>query len=160
MAEKVKMGPCPKAGAATATINVPAINAGTPVAANDSFTLPTGTTYFISAASLLGNDTLYDDAKITANTDPAAGTLAGLLAVIVLSDGADTKSAKSADRALKEALAVNAMILRVALAPLDALERTAARVQGGDMDARAPLSPLADREMLRDRADRMGRQKG
>lgn len=46
-------------------------------------------------------------------------------------------------------LLVNALILRVALTPLQALERTAARVQEGDPDARVPLSPLADREMLR-----------
>ncbi len=39
---------------------------------------------------------------------------------------------------------VNVVILRLALAPLRLLERTAERVQRGDMDARAPLSPLAD----------------
>ncbi|HYJ80537.1 MAG TPA: sensor histidine kinase [Longimicrobiaceae bacterium] len=46
-------------------------------------------------------------------------------------------------------LAVNALILRLALQPLELLERTAARVQAGDLDARAPESPLADRELLR-----------
>jgi two-component system sensor histidine kinase UhpB len=44
---------------------------------------------------------------------------------------------------------VNAVILRLALHPLDALERTAARVQRGDLDARVPLSPVADRELDR-----------
>jgi two-component system sensor histidine kinase UhpB len=44
---------------------------------------------------------------------------------------------------------VNALILRLALHPLDALERTAARVQRGDLDARVPLSPVADRELDR-----------
>ena len=44
---------------------------------------------------------------------------------------------------------VNAVILRLALHPLDALERTAARVQRGDLDARVPLSALADRELDR-----------
>jgi two-component system sensor histidine kinase UhpB len=44
---------------------------------------------------------------------------------------------------------VNAIILRLALHPLDALERTAARVQRGDLDARVPLSPVADRELDR-----------
>jgi two-component system sensor histidine kinase UhpB len=44
---------------------------------------------------------------------------------------------------------VNALILRLALQPLDALERTAARVQRGDLDARVPLSPVADRELDR-----------
>jgi hypothetical protein len=60
---------------ALATINVTAVNDGTPVAANDSITLPTGTTYFISKESLLGNDTLFDNAAISGNTNPAAGTL-------------------------------------------------------------------------------------
>ncbi len=46
-------------------------------------------------------------------------------------------------------LLVNAVILRVALQPLDELERTAARVQKGDMDRRAPDSPVADRELDR-----------
>lgn len=44
---------------------------------------------------------------------------------------------------------VNAAILRIALSPLDTLERTAGRVQAGDLDARAPVSPVADREMVR-----------
>lgn len=42
---------------------------------------------------------------------------------------------------------VNAIILRLALDPLRNLEETAARVQTGDLEARARLSPLADREM-------------
>lgn len=41
-------------------------------------------------------------------------------------------------------LVMNVVILRIALEPLDLLERTAARVHGGDLDARAPRSPLAD----------------
>ena len=44
---------------------------------------------------------------------------------------------------------VNAAILRLALHPLEALERTAARVQEGDLSARVPPSRLADREMDR-----------
>lgn len=44
---------------------------------------------------------------------------------------------------------VNALILRLALAPLEALERTAARVQRGDLEARVPPSPLADRGLDR-----------
>jgi aspartate carbamoyltransferase catalytic subunit len=44
---------------------------------------------------------------------------------------------------------VNAVILRVALRPLDELERTAARVQRGELDRRAPVSPVADRELER-----------
>jgi two-component system sensor histidine kinase UhpB len=46
-------------------------------------------------------------------------------------------------------LLVNAVILRVALRPLDDLERTAARVQRGELDRRAPVSPVADRELER-----------
>jgi two-component system sensor histidine kinase UhpB len=44
---------------------------------------------------------------------------------------------------------VNALILRLALSPLDLLEQTAARVQAGDVDARVPSSPVADRELER-----------
>lgn len=46
-------------------------------------------------------------------------------------------------------VAVNAVILRIALGPLKQLEETAARVQAGDVTARAPVSPLADRELER-----------
>jgi two-component system sensor histidine kinase UhpB len=42
---------------------------------------------------------------------------------------------------------VNGVILRVALSPLQDLEETAARVRGGDMNARVPASPVADREL-------------
>jgi two-component system, NarL family, sensor histidine kinase UhpB len=44
---------------------------------------------------------------------------------------------------------VNALIVRLALAPLYRLEETAAQVQAGNPDARAPLSPIADRELDR-----------
>ncbi len=44
---------------------------------------------------------------------------------------------------------VNALILRLALVPLRLLERTADRVQRGDPEARAPLSPLADQGLER-----------
>ncbi len=46
-------------------------------------------------------------------------------------------------------LAINAVILRVALTPLRGLERTADRIQAGELEARAPLSPLADRDLER-----------
>jgi len=42
---------------------------------------------------------------------------------------------------------VNGVILRVALQPLEELEHAAARVQAGELAARAPMSPLADREL-------------
>jgi two-component system sensor histidine kinase UhpB len=44
---------------------------------------------------------------------------------------------------------VNAVILRVALSPLAELGETATRVQEGELDARAPYSPVADRELTR-----------
>lgn len=46
-------------------------------------------------------------------------------------------------------LAVNAVIIQLALDPLRLLKETAERVQEGDLDARVPLSPLADLEMQR-----------
>ena len=46
-------------------------------------------------------------------------------------------------------LAGNAIILWVALAPLRLLQHVAARVSAGDLDARVPDTPLADREMRR-----------
>jgi two-component system sensor histidine kinase UhpB len=44
---------------------------------------------------------------------------------------------------------VNAVILRLALGPLALLERTAEQVRAGDLEARAPRSPLSDRELDR-----------
>ncbi len=46
-------------------------------------------------------------------------------------------------------VAVNAVIIQLALEPLRLLKRTADRVQEGDLDARVPMSPLADVEMWR-----------
>lgn len=42
---------------------------------------------------------------------------------------------------------LNVLILRLALSPLKLLQDTAGRVQRGDLEARAPTSPLADREL-------------
>lgn len=44
---------------------------------------------------------------------------------------------------------VNGVILRLALSPLHALESTAGRVNEGDVNARVPSSPLADRDLER-----------
>ncbi len=44
---------------------------------------------------------------------------------------------------------LNAVILRVALSPLSALERTAERVQSGELESRAALSAVADRDLER-----------
>jgi two-component system, NarL family, sensor histidine kinase UhpB len=46
-------------------------------------------------------------------------------------------------------LALNALVLRVALAPLARLQEVARRVQRGDLSVRAHLSPLADAEVAR-----------
>jgi two-component system sensor histidine kinase UhpB len=46
-------------------------------------------------------------------------------------------------------IAVNAVIVHLALSPLRLLEDTASRVGGGDFDARALVSPLADERMAR-----------
>ena len=46
-------------------------------------------------------------------------------------------------------VAVNGLILHTALRPLHLLQSAAARVQAGDMEARAEFSPLADRDLTR-----------
>lgn len=53
--------------------------------------------------------------------------------------------------ALVLGLAVNAVLVALALRPLSQLEETAARISAGDMTARIPASPLADRDMVRTR---------
>ena len=50
---------------------------------------------------------------------------------------------------LAAGILVNAVLVRVALSPLDQLERAAARVRAGDLDARAELSAVADPELAR-----------
>lgn len=51
--------------------------------------------------------------------------------------------------ALLGSLAVTLMLVHLALRPVRDLERTAARVWRGDLSARVPPSPFADRDMLR-----------
>lgn len=51
--------------------------------------------------------------------------------------------------ALALSVAVNLALVYLALRPLGALERTAERVWRGDLAARVPTSPLADRDMAR-----------
>lgn len=46
-------------------------------------------------------------------------------------------------------VAVNAVLIQLALDPLRLLKETAEQVQEGDLDARVPMSPLADLEMQR-----------
>jgi signal transduction histidine kinase len=65
-------------------------------------------------------------------THPGAGWLLGATGVALLAAGA-----------------VNLALVHLALRPLGALERTAERVWRGDLEARVPGSPLADRDMAR-----------
>jgi two-component system sensor histidine kinase UhpB len=85
-----------------------------------------------------------------------AANLAILVVVIVA--GASIATRLAADSALHTILliafmagiavvAANALILRLALHPLEQLEAAAARVRAGDLTLRAEPSPLADREM-------------
>jgi hypothetical protein len=60
---------------ATATINVAAVNDGSPLAANDSFVGITGQPIVITQAQLLSNDTLFDNAQITGTGAVSGGTL-------------------------------------------------------------------------------------
>ena len=69
--------------AATAGITVTPVSDGTPVANDDSITVAAGTTTFIGIASLLGNDSLFDEAAITNATSPS-GTLTPVYASGVL----------------------------------------------------------------------------
>ncbi|MFH1871359.1 MAG: Ig-like domain-containing protein [Pseudomonadota bacterium] len=69
--------------AATAGITVTPVSDGTPVANDDSITVAAGTTTFIGIASLLGNDSLFDEAAITNVTSPS-GTLTPVYASGVL----------------------------------------------------------------------------
>ena len=69
--------------AATAGITVTPVSDGTPVANDDSITVAAGSTSFISIASLLGNDSLFDGAAITGVTSPG-GTLTPVYASGVL----------------------------------------------------------------------------
>lgn len=76
------------------------------------------------------------------------------IAMRVLADGDGGVSALGFAAALalggvSVTVLVNALILRLALQPLDQLEETGARVQAGDLDCRAPHSALADRELER-----------
>jgi Ca2+-binding RTX toxin-like protein len=61
--------------AAMATVTVAPVFDGTTVAAADSYNAVINTPIIITKASLLGNDTLFDHAAITAVSAPSSGTL-------------------------------------------------------------------------------------
>jgi two-component system sensor histidine kinase UhpB len=61
----------------------------------------------------------------------------------------DSASALLLVLAVVGCIVVNAVIVRIALLPLAGLQEAAQRVANGDLDARAPASPVADRELQR-----------
>jgi len=61
--------------AAMATVTVTPVNDGAPLAVADSYSTTLGNPIIISKASLLANDTLFDNATITGFTVPTGGTL-------------------------------------------------------------------------------------
>ncbi|GIU81774.1 MAG: VWA domain-containing protein [Acidobacteria bacterium] len=63
------------------------------------------------------NDAIYEAAQLLAQRPEKRR------AIIVLSDGADTRSKTTADKALKASLAANAMIYTVDMSPMNASER-------------------------------------
>jgi signal transduction histidine kinase len=91
---------------------------------------------------------------------PLAGKLVGANALIVIvtmvtaiavhgSGPRDAELLTILAMALVGSFAVNLALVIVALRPLRALEGTAERVRRGDLDARVPASPLADRDLRR-----------
>lgn len=77
--------------------------------------------------------------------------LAGALAGAELAAGSERQALAVAVPVVLAGLVltvlVDAVILQLALEPLHSLERAAERVRGGDLTARAPRSPLADRDL-------------
>jgi len=91
---------------------------------------------------------------------PLVAKIAGANAVIALAAGGVTLVAHGTHPgaawmlttglgALLVSVLVNLVLVHLALRPLGALERTAERVWRGDLGARVPSSPLADRDMAR-----------
>ncbi|HUF30129.1 MAG TPA: sensor histidine kinase [Gemmatimonadaceae bacterium] len=91
---------------------------------------------------------------------PLLGKLAGanaIIVVVVVAVAIATHAGSAGDRqmvvlligALSIALAVNLLLVGVALQPLREVEATAERVWRGDLDARVPQSAIADRDMER-----------
>lgn len=77
--------------------------------------------------------------------------LAALLAIVSRTDRQvqDARLLLILGGALAGSLAVNAVLVALALRPLAALEATARRIWSGDLSARVAPSPLADRELQR-----------
>jgi signal transduction histidine kinase len=83
---------------------------------------------------------------IGANVVIAVITLATMMSMHTLRDG---RIVAVLIGAVVLAQVVNSALVVVALRPIRALEETASRVSFGDMTARVPASPLADREVTR-----------
>jgi signal transduction histidine kinase len=77
--------------------------------------------------------------------------LVGILAALTGLDGSASEARMVAIIAgsVLLALAVNLVLVNIALAPLRQIEQTAHAIAMGDIDARVPDSPLADRNMVR-----------
>jgi two-component system sensor histidine kinase UhpB len=84
-----------------------------------------------------------------ANGVLVAGT--ALLAVFLARRAADPIAAAggAAIFGLAVCVAINWVLVRWALSPLSGLQRAAERVRAGDLEARAPRSPVADEDMHR-----------
>lgn len=91
---------------------------------------------------------------------PLLGKLVGANVLIVIvavtvaitshaGSGGDQQMVALLSGALLIALAVNGLLVRLALQPLQKLEETAERVSRGDVNARVPQSAIADRDMER-----------
>ncbi|GMR13873.1 MAG: hypothetical protein BMS9Abin29_2098 [Gemmatimonadota bacterium] len=81
----------------------------------------------VSATALLAS-------RVTSSTRPGEFVFLIALLVLVLLVGG---------------MALNAVLIKTALIPLDALEETARLVDEGDLNARVPASPLADRRTVK-----------
>lgn len=74
----------------------------------------------------------------------ATGLVAGDRVQIPATESAWIGSAVLIGGFLVLGAAVNAILLRIALAPVDGMTRAAHRLRAGDLSARAPITPLAD----------------
>ncbi len=78
----------------------------------------------------------------------AVGTTVGAVALPTLGPGAATGWVALLGGALLVAgLCVNVILVRLALSPLEDLQRTAEAIRGGRLEARSPTSPFSDRKL-------------
>lgn len=65
------------------------------------------------------------------------------------SDGLDATTIAVETLVILASVGINALLVRLALSPLEAVEETAMRVGRGELEARAPGSPVADTQLRR-----------